>query len=336
MKYHVLYRGPLSSCNYGCHYCPFAKRAETHADLQGDREALDRFLAWIAAQGHCRFGVLFTPWGEALIRRWYQQALIALTHLAHVERTAIQTSLSCGLDWVTECRPETLALWTTFHPTEVRRERFVASVRRLREQGIRLSVGVVGMHEHFEEIARLREELPRDIYLWVNAYKRLPHYYTDQQADWLTEIDPLFPINERPHASRGEPCGAGETSFTVDGFGTMRRCHFVGEPIGNIDSPNWEAALRPRACPNATCGCHIGYVHLKRLRQDAIYGRGLLERIPVVWPDSALPLAREGENERSGLHLRVVEAMVADTPADGAQTGGLLESETNCSTKSPR
>src|SRR5439155_12206691 len=36
MKYHVLYRGPLSSCNYGCHYCPFAKHAETHADLQGD------------------------------------------------------------------------------------------------------------------------------------------------------------------------------------------------------------------------------------------------------------------------------------------------------------
>jgi len=280
MKYHVLYRGPLSSCNYGCHYCPFAKHAETHADLQGDRQALQHFLTWIAAQGQCRFGALFTPWGEALIRQWYQQALIALTHLSHVERAAIQTNLSCSLDWVQECQRERLALWTTFHPTEVRRESFVAKVRRLHERGILLSVGVVGMREHFAEIAHLRKELPAAMYLWVNAYKRIPNYYTEQQADWLTQIDPYFPINRYAHASRDQPCGAGETSFTVDGAGTMRRCHFVGEPIGSIHSPDWEASLRPRVCPNAACGCHIGYVHLKRLRQDAIYGAGLLERIP--------------------------------------------------------
>jgi hypothetical protein len=236
MKYHVLYRGPLSSCNYGCTYCPFAKRAENHADLEGDRQALARFLSWIAIQGHSRFGVLFTPWGEALIRPWYQQALITLTHLPHVERAAIQTNLSCGLDWVGQCQRERLALWTTFHPTEVGREQFVAKVRCLHLRGIRLSVGAVGLHEHFDEIARLRQELPAEIYLWINAYKRSPDYYTDQEALWLTAIDPWFPINRYPHASRGQPCGAGETSFTVDGSGTVRRCHFVGEPIGSSSS----------------------------------------------------------------------------------------------------
>lgn len=284
MKYHVLYRGPLSSCNYGCGYCPFAKRAETHAQLEGDRRALAHFLSWIVRQDHCRFGVLFTPWGEALIRHWYQKALIALTHEAHIDRAAIQTNLSCGLHWVHECNLERLALWTTFHPTETPRDRFVRKVRQLREWGVRLSVGVVGLAEHFQEIERLRADIPADVYLWINAYKRMPSYYSAAQAKRLTAVDPYFPVNLRSHDSFGKPCGAGESSFTVDGGGTMRRCHFVGAPIGSIHAPDWETCLRPRNCPNVSCGCHIGYVHMKHLQQDAIYGANLLERIPGDWP----------------------------------------------------
>jgi MoaA/NifB/PqqE/SkfB family radical SAM enzyme len=298
MKYHVLYRGPLSSCNYACDYCPFAKRAETRAELERDRRALQRFLDWIAAQEHCRFGVLFTPWGEALIRGSYQRALAVLTHLAHVDRAAIQTNLSCGLEWVHECRLDRLALWATFHPSEVRRDAFLGKVHRLREQGVRLSVGVVGLREHFEEIARLRAELPSEVYLWVNAFKRRSGYYTAEEARRLEEIDPYFPMNNTQHPSRGERCAAGETSFTVDGNGAMRRCHFVAETIGNIHSPDWEAGLRPRTCPNAVCGCHIGYVNLNRLRQSAVYGAGLLERIPQRWP---LPQIQVCNSESAGV-----------------------------------
>jgi hypothetical protein len=36
----VLYRGPLSSCNYGCEYCPFAKRHETKEQHAHDGDAL--------------------------------------------------------------------------------------------------------------------------------------------------------------------------------------------------------------------------------------------------------------------------------------------------------
>lgn len=282
MKYRILYRGPLSSCNYGCDYCPFAKRDETHAQLEGDQQALDRFVVWMAAHSRHVFGILFTPWGEALIRRWYQRALVTLSHLPHVERAVIQTNLSCGIDWISECRLDHLALWATFHPTEVDRSIFVAKVRRLHEKGVRLSVGVVGLREHFQEIDSLRKEVPSDVYLWVNAYKRVPHYYTNAEAQQLEAVDPLFPINNQHHPSLGQSCAAGETSFTVDGSGTMRRCHFVGEPIGNIYSDTWESGLRPRSCPNRVCSCHIGYVYLRSLRQDLIYGDGLLERIPLA------------------------------------------------------
>lgn len=284
MHYHVLYRGPLSSCNYACAYCPFAKRDETHEQLAGDRAALERFVTWLDRQRQHDFGVLFTPWGEALVRTWYQEALVRLTHLPHVDRVAIQTNLSCGFGWLDRCRLDRLALWATFHPTEVPLERFVARVRHLSAAGVRMSVGVVGKREHFAAIERLRAEVPSTIYVWVNAYKDEPHYYVPADETFLTAIDPLFPINNQRHASRGEFCRAGATSFTVDGRGAIRRCHFVSTPLSHLDDSDWEAALTPRRCPNATCGCHIGYVHLERLHLDATFGDGLLERIPAVWP----------------------------------------------------
>ena len=64
----ILYRGPLASCNYGCGYCPFAKRHDTREALARDYAALARFIDWIEARPADRFKVLFTPWGEALIR----------------------------------------------------------------------------------------------------------------------------------------------------------------------------------------------------------------------------------------------------------------------------
>src|SRR5262249_35734080 len=122
----ILYRGPLSSCNYACGYCPFAKRRETAAELARDREALARFVGWVAGPPAVdRLGILFTPWGEALVRPWYRAALAELSHLPQVVRACVQTNLSCGLSWVEDCDKARLALWTTFHPSEVSRARFL-------------------------------------------------------------------------------------------------------------------------------------------------------------------------------------------------------------------
>ena len=52
----ILYRGPLSSCNYGCDYCPFAKHHETAAELARDRRALERFIDWVADAGRAATG----------------------------------------------------------------------------------------------------------------------------------------------------------------------------------------------------------------------------------------------------------------------------------------
>src|SRR5262245_59027165 len=158
MNLSILYRGPLSSCNYACGYCPFAKRAETADELAHDRACLGRFVGWVGSRTTDATGVLFTPWGEALVRRWYQEALAALSHMPHVVKAAIQTNLSCKLDWVDACGTAKLALWCTFHPGETTRERFLAKCRDLYARGVRFSVGVVGLKEHVPEIDALRRE----------------------------------------------------------------------------------------------------------------------------------------------------------------------------------
>lgn len=277
----ILYRGPLSSCNYACDYCPFAKRHEGPAELAADRRALERFVGWVADHPHHQIAVLFTPWGEALVRRWYQDALIRLSNLPHVRRAAIQTNLSCRLDWVDACDKSRLALWTTFHPSEVARPRFVARCRELDRRGVRFSVGAVGLKENAADIEALRRELPPHVYLWVNAYKDRPDYYGEDDVRRFEALDPLFRVNTVRHASRGKACRAGHTVISVDGDGTVRRCHFIRQPLGNLYDADFERMLLPRPCSNETCGCHIGYVHLEELGLDRVFGAGILERIPL-------------------------------------------------------
>jgi MoaA/NifB/PqqE/SkfB family radical SAM enzyme len=276
----ILYRGPLSSCNYGCDYCPFAKRRESDEQHASDAAALERFISWVESRKDDQISVFFTPWGEALVRTRYQKALVRLTNLCQVSKAAIQTNGSCRFDWADKCDKNKLGLWVTYHPTQTSRSRFLAQCEDMASRGLRFSVGVVGLREHFDEIEALRTALPSDVYLWVNAFKRIDNYYSPSESEFLTAIDRLFPFNNQYHSSYGRACRTGETVISVDGDGTIRRCHFVKVPLGNLYDPNFENILKPRPCENDRCGCHIGYVHMPELRLDETFGDGILERIP--------------------------------------------------------
>jgi len=285
--WNILYRGPLSSCNYDCSYCPFAKTTNTAEELREDAHRLQRFTNWVDAQGadpERTISFLITPWGEAIIHRHYQQALHDLSHLPHVKRIAIQTNLSFKkLDWLAGCDLGSVALWTTYHPTQVDLEVFLERCLELHKMGVDFSVGVVGFKEALDEIRTLRERLPESVYLWVNAYKRDADYYSADDIAAFEQVDPLFRMNARYHPSRGLACRAGHSSFSVDGDGYARRCHFIDQPIGNIYIPGFEDGLKesPQACTNETCGCHIGYVHMAEpLDLYGVFGDGVMERIP--------------------------------------------------------
>lgn len=276
----ILYRGPLASCNYDCGYCPFAKRVDSPTQLEEDRAALERFIDWVEGRPATdRIGVFFTPWGEALTRWWYRRAFVALSALPQVTKVAIQTNLSCKLDWLSDGDLSRVGLWCTYHPGEVTRDRFLAQCAVLDRLGVRYSVGVVGMKEHLEEAEALRRELNPATYLWINAYKRKADYYTHDELNRFTRIDSLFPFNNQRHPSLGKRCLAGESVISVEGDGVIRRCHFIDQPLGNLYADDVTSLLRPRTCTNQTCGCHIGYVHMPELGLHEKFGDGLLERV---------------------------------------------------------
>jgi hypothetical protein len=285
----VLYRGFLSSCNYACAYCPFAKHTESPAEHARDAAALERFVNWVAARG-APTSVMFTPYGEALVRVRYQRAVARLSHVEHVPKVAVQTNASWRTDWLEGVNLDKLGLWITFHPTEITLERFVQRCTRLLELGVRFSVGAVGLRDHLEIIEALRAALPRDVYLWVNAFdRRGPGYYTSEALERLTAVDPWFPLNLRRYRSKGLECRAGHTVVSVDGHGVARRCHFIDTPIGSIHDADFEAKLRPKPCTRGICDCHIGYVHLHELEPGGadlydVFGDGVLERIPTGFP----------------------------------------------------
>lgn len=277
----ILYRGPLASCNYDCPYCPFAKRRDTRETLARDAANLQRFVEWVETTG-LRVAVLFTPWGEGLVRKHYVEALIRLSHAANVERVAIQTNLSSNLRWLPRANNQTLALWCTYHPGEISRDAFLERIGRLRAARVRFSVGMVGLRDHLPEIEALRAQLPRDEYLWINALSPRPEgYYSADDLRYLSSVDPHFAFNAQPPGSLGAACRAGDLTISVNGDGDVRPCHFVNTDLGNLYDGTFMARRQRMRCPIEICDCFIGYAQRTDLDLVRQFAQGALERVPA-------------------------------------------------------
>lgn len=161
-------------------------------------------------------------------------------------------------------------------------DRFLAKCGELAARRVRHSVGIVGLPDHLDRARQLRADLPGQVYLWVNAAEG--HIYTEAEAAEWTALDPLFGYSRHPHRSAGLPCRTGASVISVDGDGTVRRCHFVPTELGNLYDGSYRAALRPRPCPLSVCDCHIGYVHLESLPLYDVFAGGVLERVPAPPP----------------------------------------------------
>jgi len=278
----LYYRGSLSSCNYDCPYCPFGKTKDNAETLAKDRKQLRFFVDWVREQGQAghRLSIFFNPYGEALIHRWYREAMVELSHMPHVAKIAIQTNLSARLDFARELNPGKAAFWATYHPGQVTEERFLSQCMQAREHGVPFSVGSVGLRSAIPAIASLRGMLPEDVYLWVNAYKDQPDYYGDEEIAALQAIDPYFGINAMDYESMGKECHAGSSVFYVQGAGLVKRCYKDRGLIGNLYRDGLEGLSAKRACRMKVCDCYIGYIHMPHLELAGIYGDGLLERNP--------------------------------------------------------
>ncbi|WP_144027790.1 STM4011 family radical SAM protein [Paenibacillus sp. 32352] len=284
MRATIYFRGSLSSCNYDCPYCPFSKNIDDAETLAKDRRQVQTFVDWVKDQegrGH-RLSLFFNPYGEGLTHRWYREAMVALSHMNHVDKVAIQTNLSAKLDWTEELNPVTAAFWATYHPGQTEESRFLSQCEKLYSRGISFSVGSVGVRSAFPSIVSLRQSLPDDVYLWVNAFKDKPDYYSQEDLELLSGIDPHFTVNAMDYDSIGKPCRAGEDVFYAQGDGRVKRCYKDRQVIGNLYKDGIEGLAQARTCRMKQCDCYIGYIHMPELQLQQIYGNRLLERIPVV------------------------------------------------------
>jgi MoaA/NifB/PqqE/SkfB family radical SAM enzyme len=285
----VLFRTRLEWCNYTCGYCPWnamEQRVPAEAFRQ-DEARLNRVLARVAELPE-PVEFFITPKAEYLVLPYWRDAVARLLALPQVERVTVQTNLSFDLSAFLDCvDPGKLALWTTYHPTEVPEaelEALHAKWRLLRERGVRFSVGLVGTQANLPHMRRLRERLDPAVYLWVNAYQREPDYYTPEQLAGIRAVDPLFDLNNQRYPSLGRPCTAGQRAVYLDDEGDLRRCFFVGEVIGNLFRDGWRRLDAPLACPRPNCHCYVGHMHVVDLGFRDIYGSDLAVRIPRGWP----------------------------------------------------
>ncbi|MFE5320866.1 STM4011 family radical SAM protein [Paenibacillus sp. NPDC056579] len=284
MKVTIYFRGSISSCNYDCPYCPFSKNTDSQETLAKDRLQVQTFVDWVRKQadrGH-QLSVFFNPYGEGLTHRWYREALVELSHMQHVDKVAIQTNLSAKLDWACDLNPATAAFWVTYHPGQTEEERFLQQCRKLYVQKIPFSVGCVGVKSAFHSISSIRKALPKDVYMWVNAYKDRPDYYSAEDEAFLTQIDPYFVLNALDYDSMGKPCRAGQTVFYVQGDGRVKRCYKDRQVIGNLYKDGLERLSQERPCRMKQCDCYIGYIHMEGQPFDPIYGDRVLERIAIL------------------------------------------------------
>lgn len=281
MKATLYYRGSLSSCNYDCPYCPFSKNKDSAETLAKDRVQVRAFVEWVGkqgAEGH-RLSVFFNPYGEGLIHRWYREAMVELSHMDHVDKVAIQTNLSAGLNWTAELNTATAAFWATYHPGQTREDAFLKQCMELHRRGIPFSVGSVGLRGAFAALESLRGKLPGDVYMWVNAFKDQSGYYTEPDIAFLRKLDPLFELNLNDYESLGKRCGAGYDVFYVQGEGRVKRCYKDRQVIGNLYRDGLAGLSKPRPCRMKCCDCYIGYIHMPELELHSVYGDRLLERI---------------------------------------------------------
>ena len=247
-----------------------------------------------AAQTGDRLSVLFTPWGEGLVRSWYRRALVELSQLPHVDRVAIQTNLSCRTGLAGRRRPATRSPCGA--PTTRARPRTSASsasAGELAGLGVRFSVGVVGLPEHLERgPPAARRRCPTQVYLWVNAAEG--HTYTDAEADRVDGARPALPV-QPPPAPLGRAAPAGPASRSSRWTATAR-CG-----AATSSRPSWATsttaptarALAPARLPAR----RLRLPHRLRPPGDAAAVRRLRGRRPGARADDGGTTGKEQESE---------------------------------------
>jgi 3-deoxy-D-manno-octulosonate 8-phosphate phosphatase KdsC-like HAD superfamily phosphatase len=252
----IYYRGHIRSCNYHCHYCPFRK---THSNLAEDEAALKHFCEKVPSLGN-NLTIMFVPHGEAMIHDYYHRAIADLCKQENVSIVGCQTNLSFDIEKFAEnigSNISKISLWCTFHPSQVSIEDFLKQCEKLIEYRISFCVGSVGHPSDIPVLQRLKDNLPHDIYMWINAEDGLRREYTDEEIAAFSSIDPLFNLELKNTAADSALCIAGRENIFVRGNGDYFSCNISKVKLGNIYSD--EKNKTEKICRAKNCDCYLAY-----------------------------------------------------------------------------
>ncbi len=280
----VLYRGSLKSCNYHCSYCPFSKHRSSEKELYKDREQWERFCDSIHKRAQIlKIGALMvTPYGEALLHPWYWKGLGSLSGMEAIEAVGAQTNLSFPLERSLKFyeevggKREKLRLWATFHPEMIQVEKFAKACENVRNAGVLISAGAVGVPENLTVIQTLKKCLPERVYLWINKMDGLKRPYTQTEIQAFQAIDPFFGQELKRVKADNSQC---YDRIFVEGDGKVRGCN-----ISSVWKDDWyeereELFKEPPTCTRKFCSCYLAYGGRKDFGNREMFGDYPLFRV---------------------------------------------------------
>lgn len=257
---HLYYRGALKSCNYGCYYCPFAKRASSERELEKDKALLLKFCNYIIDNTfEIPITLLFTPYGEALLHDYYIDAFAMLSRCANIAKVSCQTNLSFDAEHFIDRIDEgggdlsKIALWSTFHPTETRADIFLSKLHYLCRYII-LSAGAVADPSSISDIVDMANNMPEGVYFWLNKMAKMGRRYTEEELKIFKGLYPLFQLELSRFKADIDRCAGGSESLFIDEAGGCYACNMSGIKLGSI----YSGYTKPNDC-KGRCDCFLAY-----------------------------------------------------------------------------
>lgn len=256
-KVEYTYRGSLKSCNYTCYYCPFSKKKATSEEINRDRKELADFF--INLDNSSKKNIFITPYGEALIHKYYREEIEKNILRDDIENIGIQTNLSLDVvSWLegmksTNLPLDKINLWITCHFEQTDYKKFLSKINHI-YRDINISVGVVGIPEDYDKILKLRKDLPREVYLWINEYSKIMGEYSQDLIEKFQSIDPIFYRKNEIDFSKS--CSCGGESFFVEGSGKVKLCNRNPRILGNFYKKSY---FQRKGCTKKNCDCYLTF-----------------------------------------------------------------------------
>lgn len=262
----VQYRGSLRSCNYSCSYCPFSKKKSSEQEREQDKEALFRFYESLRKKNREVEALQIVPYGEAMVYTYYWEFLAKVSQIEGIQAVGIQTNLSFSPELFFDAWEKwggiskKLRIWATFHPSMTQSEPFLRTATALKQKGIGVCIGAVGVPKQMECLQAFYRQIPSDITFWVNAMEGMGRAYQKEEILQFQSMDENFEYELKHWEADVSYC---KHRCFVEADGRIYRCNISRQVIGNWYADDSHQMLAfdtaKTECKRKECSCFLAY-----------------------------------------------------------------------------